>query len=402
MADYTYEEFSDDRVATDLEVKDKTIRVIEHENDDGEIEYHLPYLYTKNSRGKMNMWKAWVCGDTYYRSSGQVGGKMRDPSAKTVKGKNIGRANETTPEDQALLECFSYWEKQLDKGYTENPEGETVRLFPMLARDYTKDGSCINFPCAVQPKLDGARMLATYENGEVVFWSRGNKQFKFLDHIRDELRPIFEKMASPVIFDGELYTHGMDFREIISAIRQANNPHPEETKIEYHVYDLYDQRMNFEQRMGVVEDELEGCDKVKIVWCNEADNEDEVKEYLSDYIEDGYEGAIIRNWEGEYLLGKSNRRSPDLQKYKLFDDAEFKVVGAKEGDGTEKGAVVWQCVTKDGSIFETRPRGSHEERRELYQNRDSYIGKMLTVRYQGVGVDDIPRFPIGIAFRDYE
>jgi DNA ligase-1 len=113
-------------------------------------------------------------------------------------------------------------------------------------------------------------------------------------------------------------------------------------------------------------------------------------------------------------------RSTDLQKYKEFEDAEYRVVGFKEGDGLEKGCVIWICETSlapqetraspnevrlatgKSQNFAVRPRGTHEARAALMAEADRYVGQMLTVRYQELTTDGIPRFPVGITFRDYE
>lgn len=49
-----------------------------------------------------------------------------------------------------------------------------------------------------------------------------------------------------------------------------------------------------------------------------------------------------------------------------------------------------------------RPRGMWEQRKEWFDNGEAYVGKPLTVRYQELTQDGIPRFPVGIAVRDYE
>ena len=38
----------------------------------------------------------------------------------------------------------------------------------------------------------------------------------------------------------------------------------------------------------------------------------------------------------------------------------------------------------------------------LYSDGKKYIGKMLSVRYQEMTDSNVPRFPVGIAIRDYE
>ncbi len=78
------------------------------------------------------------------------------------------------------------------------------------------------------------------------------------------------------------------------------------------------------------------------------------------------------------------------------------MTGYKEGEGLEKGCVIWICKTPKGQEFAVRPRGTHEERAELFSDADSYVGKKLTVRYQELTTDGLPRFPVGLTFRDYE
>jgi ATP-dependent DNA ligase len=117
------------------------------------------------------------------------------------------------------------------------------------------------------------------------------------------------------------------------------------------------------------------------------------------YVREGYEGLILRNKDGLYKIGQ---RSSDLLKYKEFLDEEFRIVGHTIGDGVEAGCVIWTCVTKEGHQFSVRPRGTHEERIEAVKTAAKQIGKKLTVRFQEWTEDKKPRFPVGLAIRDYE
>ena len=108
---------------------------------------------------------------------------------------------------------------------------------------------------------------------------------------------------------------------------------------------------------------------------------------------------MVRNKSSAY---KYKHRSYDLQKVKRFVDDEYEIIGGKDGSGRESGLIVFKCVTPDGLEFDVRPRGSHEERAEQFRNLSKYIGKMITVRYQELTDDGRPRFPVGIAVRDYE
>ena len=138
---------------------------------------------------------------------------------------------------------------------------------------------------------------------------------------------------------------------------------------------------------------------VQLLPTEEAASAADLKGFHDAYVAKGYEGLIVRNKKGHYHLAT---RSADLQKYKEFEDDEYEVVGFTEGEGQEKGLVIWTCKTKGGKQFHVRPRGTHEERAALFKEAANYVGKMLTVRFQELTGDGIPRFPVGISFRDYE
>ena len=115
------------------------------------------------------------------------------------------------------------------------------------------------------------------------------------------------------------------------------------------------------------------------------------------FMKEGHEGTILRNIDAPYEIKK---RSKNLQKYKDFQDEEFKIIDFTEGKGVEKGLILWICETKEGNTFTVRPKGTHEERRTLYKNGKKYIGKKLTVIFQEYTKDGIPRFPVGKTIRD--
>jgi len=41
-----------------------------------------------------------------------------------------------------------------------------------------------------------------------------------------------------------------------------------------------------------------------------------------------------------------------------------------------------------------------EHRKEQWENRDNYIGKLLKIRYQTLSEAGVPIFPVGIDFRE--
>lgn len=112
-----------------------------------------------DSKGKIREWSISVGKDKrghYYEiTHGQKDGAMQNARTYVLKGKNIGRANETTAEEQCLSEAKSEHTKQIErKGYTESIP-TTQPLKPMLAKKYEDEKDKVIYPCAVQPKLDG-------------------------------------------------------------------------------------------------------------------------------------------------------------------------------------------------------------------------------------------------------
>lgn len=266
---------------------------------------------------------------------------------------------------------------------------------PMLAHEYSKRGKDIVFPCLVQPKLDGTRCIGIPGKG---LFSRLRKPFPHMEHILDELN----LLRPDIVFDGELYTHELSFQQIVGLVKKETLREEDvvqQQKIKYHVYDLVMQG-TFQERFAFLkkvmkETKFKNIVLVPTVSCA---SEEEMKAKHAEYVAAGFEGIMLRNPAGLY----KHSRSADLIKYKEFIDEEFTVVGFTEGEGQDKGCVVWICETEEKKRFQCRPRGTKEERKEMFQNGDSYVGKKLTVRFQEWSDTHIPRFPVGIAFRDYE
>ena len=134
-------------------------------------------LFGEPKGGAVKQWSVYVDGCTVVVEWGRVGGKLQ--TKETVcTGKNIGRANETTPEEQATLEAISKYKKQLDKYYRptvdEVMELETEGV--MLAQDYTKKPHFLSEKFYVSPKLDGLRVKTVFDSeGNPVWESRGGQ-----------------------------------------------------------------------------------------------------------------------------------------------------------------------------------------------------------------------------------
>ena len=320
------------------------------------------------------------------RKYGKIDGRQTT-NIRKVTQKNIGKSNETSIEEQANKEMLALISKQKDLGYGEYGHSN-ISHKPMLAHNYDLRKKGIKFPCHVQPKLDGVRLIAIVdpETG-VKFLSRTGKEVKGLEHIKKDLLGIKTK----VILDGEAYIHDTPFEEICSAFKSDLN------SLEYHVFDIIDVEKSFTERQKILDTVIRSLRHTKNVITQICELPKDVDDKHGSFLELGYEGIMIRNSESMYAVDK---RSVDLQKFKLFKDAEYKVVNIIEAFG-DPGTALFVCETGEYT-FNVRPRGTREHRKALLENKNDSIGKFLTVRYQNLTENGIPRFPVGLVIRDYE
>lgn len=379
----------------------------------------FPTLYKRTNTGAIEQWTIQVYsvdlgGNGVIRTEyGHVGGKMQETSDTVSTGKNLGKKNATTAYQQAELEAEAKWTKQLKKGYVESVEaaeaGEVDAVIeggiaPMLApsKIYPTFAKHLQFPVFVQPKLDGQRCIAVVDDGRCTLWTRTRKPIRSVPHIAAEIEVAAKEHfpAGRHVFDGELYADAFsaDFEELMSICRKDEpDTGGKYLSVEYHLYDcptdpgeVFSDRY---QRLAWVDDVARSLKRVKTLVCHD---HDAIMSANEDFVEMGYEGSMVRN-DGPYEGG---RRSFHLQKLKAMVDQEFEVIGAEEGRGKDAGTVgAFVCRTKDGKTFRCRLKASYARRRELFENPSLWKNSMMTVKYQNLSSDGIPRFPIGKGLR---
>lgn len=368
----------------------------------------FPTLYDTPSNGKkVKQWTVKISEEDgvicINRIHGYESCKMIENKLQIKSGKNIGKKNETTVIQQAEKEALSMWKKQVDKGYNENyPDVKThenITVLPMLAHDYKKRKKDIKFPCYIQPKIDGVRLIATVTNNKVQFFSRTGKEMFNLEHLCLQIKNV---LPDGYYFDGELYTDEIPFEEICGLFRKKNPERKEMEKLNFHIFDIFnpEKKETYKERNILLNNALKiHGPSLKNVETYACDNEIEMEKYHDIFIKDNYEGVILRNINGYYSI---KYRSKDLQKYKEFFDEEFKIVDGVSGIGLDHDCVVFHCENENGDLFSVRPKGTRELRKHYLKNIDNIKGKYLTVRYQNKSEQGIVRFGVGICIRDYE
>lgn len=358
----------------------------------------LAKLYKKNLRGSIQEWSIDVDGTSIVTRYGLRGGKTQETRDTIKSGKNLGKINETSIEEQAEAEALAKWVKQKERGYSESLDSAKSQtsfgaIDVMLAHTYSKHGHKIVYPAYVQPKLDGIRCVALIEDGHVSLWTRSKKRITSMIHIEEALSGHYGKGRH--ILDGELYNHEFKdkFEKIVSHVRKEE-PEGSYTDVQYHIYDLAHTDSSFESRYSqLVKEDYESTYLVKVP-TKFVSSENDTFTWFEEFKSNGYEGAIIRNAEGMYV----GNRSYDLQKIKDFDDAEFVIISANEGRGKLAGHVAsFTCITDDGTPFDVKLMGDQEFLKRAYENPSTWEGKSITVKFQGyTNKNGVPRFPVGV------
>jgi len=374
------------------------------------------FLYKKDSKGKIRQWRGYVDTAPNNRFIMGVETGLLDGNKTTNRPRIYWQGKQgRDAKGQAMFELESKVSKKRDEGYfdTIQEAKDTLVVLPMLALDFNKRSHDVSYPAIGQRKFDGVRCMASINSdGSVSLKSRKGKEFPHMKHLRQQIASL-KGIPDGAFLDGELYSDTLTFQEVVGLVRRETLKAGDEDKlkqISYRLYDMLDpddRKAGFQKRydglkkiLGIGMPFLPQPPKNLILTKNfELDNKEDVKKYHDQFVKEGYEGIMIRNKDGEYGI---NKRSKHLQKFKEFFDQEFEIVGYEEGTGNDAGTVIWVCMTENGDLFKTRPRGTREERTEYFDNGDDYIGATLTVRYFEMTDDGIPRFPVGIAIRNYE
>ena len=294
---------------------------------------------------------------------------------------------------------------------------------PMLAGIVT-DFSKIKFPVLATPKIDGIRCLRVY--GYSV-----SRTFKRIPnkHIQQQMQGL------PDGLDGELIIKG-GFQKTTSGIMSRDG----EPDFEYWVFDYVplSYHLNFcgyNARMITLKSECLTNAIYLPVFCKvlypiELHSLSNLQQYEKMCLENGHEGIMIRQPNSPYKCGRSTEKEGYLLKIKRFEDAEAVITGFEEQmencnelgkdelghakrstnkDGKLGKNTLGSFIVKGVKVFHgqefrigTGVGLTQELRREIWDNKHRYWGKLITYKYQPCGTLNLPRLPIFKGFRGDE
>ena len=339
-------------------------------------------MYKVNKGGSFQTWYAHTRGSEVVATFGKLNGKLRE-STYFAEAKNIGKANETTPESQATVEVDALYVKQFkNKHYrysTEDAEDQVGNCkVPMKIKNYKDNKGKVIFPCYVGTKFNGSRLMC-------------------MDSLSISKAGIVEDFKHPSILDqvaqlshdidSEVYRHGFSLQRIQSARNKLN---VDSDELMLKIFDIPVANLPIEERIEMMkrlkrEIRQKGLNRLEVEIPVLVNNEVELQTLIDKAIADGYECVVIWNTGGTYEFGV---RTSHVYKWKPRYDAEWKVVDCLK-DKNGQGVLDFEI---NDTTFKAKMKGDAESR--SYENQILYVGEWVTVEYEEFSDSGIPTKPV--------
>jgi len=291
---------------------------------------------------------------------------------------------------------------------------------PMLA--YTvEDTSAESYPALLSIKLDGIRMIVC----DGVCYSRSLKPIRS--------KAVQELFGKPEYngLDGELLYGDWNapnvFNVTTSAVMATElKPEFDKGEISFVVFDTYLCDDVYSVRASVAKTTTILADNYQMQFLDSklVYNEAELIEFEKDSLEASFEGIMKRKPDSKYKQGRSTFKEQGIGKLKRMSQDEGLIIGFEEKltntneaktnelGRTQRsqdmagmvpagtlGAFILEC---DGIRFTCGSGLDDATRKEVWDNREDYIGKYVTFTHFAVGRLDSFRFPIYKGIRDIE
>ena len=290
----------------------------------------------------------------------------------------------------------------------------TKQIKPLLACEVPLND--VKFPVYVSTKLDGIRCLII----DGVAYSRS-------------LKPIRNKFIQSIIgkqeyngLDGELIVGNVYDKDVFQKTTSGVMSEKGEPRFTFYVFDYFtNNEVDYSKRLErLLERNLYGKDGIVTLHQELCTSKEQVDKLLQRELELGGEGLILRSPIGKYKYGRSTSKEQLSVKLKFFEQDEFVVIGFTERMHNANQAKINELGLQErsshkdnlipmntlGSLilkygddsFQMGTGFTDEQRQEIWDNRDKYLGKLTSVRYMSVGLKERPRIPSFIGWRDSE
>ena len=252
----------------------------------------------------------------------------------------------------------------------------------------------------ITSKLDGSRIIAIKDKGVVSFWTRQGQKYEGLIDLEKEMQ---EKMEDGIALDGEIliadrnrFISKDQYKETMKITRKDGEKHG----VKMYVFDIMTAKsfktqhndMPYNLRRACLNIMFESHDfkyfELLPVLYRGTDTS-EITKWLNYNTEHGEEGIMINICEAPYEFKRTN----NLLKCKKFKDTEVKIIGFEEGTNKLVGSLgAFICEYKN-NIVKVGSGILEEQRKEFWANRDSLLGRYITIKYFEETIDSKTKLP---------
>lgn len=279
---------------------------------------------------------------------------------------------------------------------------------PLLASNF--DPEKAKFPYIVTPKIDGIRFVMV----DGVALSRTFKPIRnrYIQKILSE--------NLPDGIDGEL-TSGKNFQSTTSAVMSYEGEPDFHVWIFDYLFPEEDEILPYYLRILNMPDIPESVPHT-ILSGTTVKTQEEMNQIEESFLQNGFEGMMVRDPVGTYKFGRSSVKENIILKVKRFEDAEAIIIDIEEKmhnnneaqldafgnikrsssiEGMIGAQTAGKIIAKDeeGKIIVIGSGLNDELRKELWNNKEKYIGKLVKYKFFQHGVKELPRHPVFIGFR---
>ena len=284
---------------------------------------------------------------------------------------------------------------------------------PLLASPL--DFKHVGYPVLVSPKIDGIRAIMMH--GKIY-----SRSMKLLPNrfIQQEARGFLHGLDGEIVVGDP--THPNCMQNTSSGVMSYDG----EPDFRYLVFDAFNCPGTYAYRNRYVGNALAVNHHPRVIHVQQTlcNTRDDIEMMMARYLEQGYEGLMVRSQSGGYKHGRSTAREGILLKYKVFESEWGQVVGFEEfmhnanelktdnlgyaersshKDNMVPMGMLGSLVVKSPKWVDTFKVGSgfdFVQRKEIWKDRELFMGRSVEFKYQPHGVLDVPRMPIFKAFRE--
>jgi ATP-dependent DNA ligase len=237
---------------------------------------------------------------------------------------------------------------------------------------------------AVEPKIDGVRVIVEVcrQTLAVGMKTRNGNPLPSIEHLGGWFADTASKHGV-FTFDCEAVS-GADFYDAVGDIRSSE---PAEDAFLW-LLDLPDDVGTYRERRALMAkfDYIVGG-SVRLVesFANLSPND-----AFRRFVSQGFEGAMVKDADAPYSPGK---RSNAWLKVKAVDSEDCAIVSVHEGKGRLAGTMGHVVVEHGSRLVRVGGGFTDEQRRSIWENRDTVIGSWLEVSFQNMTPEGSFRHP---------